>query len=239
MPMYIGDYLRDTRHLSTLEHGAYFLLIMDAWTHGGLLPGDEKRLARIAGMSPKEWAASRDALLDFFDLTPDGYRHGRVDEELAKTNALNAQRSEAGKASAAKRWGTGNETDNETVTGVITDPSISFERNDAPSPSPSQDDIPKGTSSKGGKRVKLAAKPDDVSDDVWSDFQGLRRQKRAPLTETAMKGIEREAVKAGWTLDAALRECCERGWQGFKADWVNGNKGKSNGNGGRPSGWLS
>ena len=25
-----------------------------------------------------------------------------------------------------------------------------------------------------------------------------------------------EAVKAGWTLEAAMRECCARGWQGFK-----------------------
>lgn len=236
MPMYIGDYLRDTRHLSTIEHGAYFLLIMDAWTHGGLLPGDEKRLARIAGMSPKEWAASRDALLDFFTFTPDGYRHGRVDEELARANALNAQRSEAGKASAAKRWGTGNEPDNETVTGVITDPSVSSQRKDAPSPSPSQSEDK--SSSNDTRKKRLAMKPDDVDADVWSDFQRLRKDKRAPLTETALKGIVTQATKAGWSLNDALRECCERGWQGFKAEWVN-NKGKSNGNGSRPSGWLS
>ncbi|MFV2611664.1 hypothetical protein ACNIUV_28445, partial [Escherichia coli] len=30
-----------------------------------------------------------------------------------------------------------------------------------------------------------------------------------------------EATKAGITLEAALIECCERGWVGFKADWYN------------------
>jgi len=50
MPFYVADYLRDTRHLSATEHGAYMLLIMQAWTQGGLLPLDPVRLARIAGL---------------------------------------------------------------------------------------------------------------------------------------------------------------------------------------------
>jgi hypothetical protein len=37
---------------------------------------------------------------------------------------------------------------------------------------------------------------------------------------TAVKAIQREADKAGYTLQQALETCCERGWAGFKADWV-------------------
>jgi hypothetical protein len=55
---------------------------------------------------------------------------------------------------------------------------------------------------------------------VWSDFCQHRKAKGAKLTQTAMDGITREADKAGWTLENALRECCSRGWTGFKADWV-------------------
>lgn len=62
--------------------------------------------------------------------------------------------------------------------------------------------------------------PDGVSDSVWQDFKALRRAKKAAITDTAIDGIRREAEKAGMTLDAAMREMCTRGWQGFKADWM-------------------
>lgn len=68
------------------------------------------------------------------------------------------------------------------------------------------------------KRTSIA-RPDGVSEQVWNDFSALRNKRRAPITETALKGIQREAEKAGITLEAALSTCCERGWQGFKAEW--------------------
>lgn len=63
-------------------------------------------------------------------------------------------------------------------------------------------------------------KVSDVDQNVWQDFVTLRRAKKAPITKTAMDGIRSEAQKAGLTYDAALRMCCERGWSGFKADWL-------------------
>jgi len=64
------------------------------------------------------------------------------------------------------------------------------------------------------------ATPPGVSEDVWTDFVKLRRAKRSPLTKTALAAIARETEKAGWALEKGLRECCARGWIGFKADWV-------------------
>lgn len=60
----------------------------------------------------------------------------------------------------------------------------------------------------------------DVAEQVVIDFKKLRKEKKASITKTAIEGIRREASKAGLTLEAALMICCERGWQGFKADWV-------------------
>ena len=91
MPLYVADYLADTGHLSAAEHGAYMLLIMHYWTNGGL-PDDERRLARIARMSEDEWCAARDELASFFQ---DGWRHARIDAELAKSEEISSKRKAA------------------------------------------------------------------------------------------------------------------------------------------------
>lgn len=62
--------------------------------------------------------------------------------------------------------------------------------------------------------------PDGVSEQTWDDFKRLRAAKKSPVTARAIEGIAKEAMKAGMTLEAALRECCARGWAGFKAEWV-------------------
>lgn len=72
-------------------------------------------------------------------------------------------------------------------------------------------------------------KPEGVSDSVWQDFKKLRKAKKAAITDTAIAGIQREANKAGYTLEQALKTCCERGWTGFNADWVKADQAKATG----------
>jgi hypothetical protein len=62
--------------------------------------------------------------------------------------------------------------------------------------------------------------PEGVSIQTWQDFKKLRKTMRAAITQSAIDGIKREADKAGWSLEDALRECCARGWRGFKAEWT-------------------
>ena len=62
--------------------------------------------------------------------------------------------------------------------------------------------------------------PNNVREETWADWLQLRKAKRAPVTQTAIDQIEREAVKAGWTLEQALAESTARGWTGFKAEWL-------------------
>ena len=59
-----------------------------------------------------------------------------------------------------------------------------------------------------------------MTNSVWQDFKTLRKVKKAPITNAALDGIQREATKAGWSMESALKECCTRGWVGFKAEWV-------------------
>jgi hypothetical protein len=70
------------------------------------------------------------------------------------------------------------------------------------------------------KETAIAVCPNEVDEQVWSDFLALRKVKKAPLTVTALAGIRREADKANWSLDRAITECVSRGWTGFKAEWV-------------------
>lgn len=59
-----------------------------------------------------------------------------------------------------------------------------------------------------------------VASQVVADFKALRKQKRAPITPTAIAKIVKEAALAGITLESALTLCCSRGWQGFEASWL-------------------
>ena len=61
----------------------------------------------------------------------------------------------------------------------------------------------------------LAEKPDDVDEQVWNDFLTVRKAKRAPVTPTAVEGIQREAQKAGISLNDAIKLIVTRGWQAF------------------------
>lgn len=79
-------------------------------------------------------------------------------------------------------------------------------------------DTEKNTKSAG--KPRHIVKPPDVESQVWEDFKTLRKSKRSTLTETALLGIEKQARQAGLSLNDALKMCCERGWQGFKAEWV-------------------
>jgi uncharacterized protein YdaU (DUF1376 family) len=92
MPFYVADYLGDTEHLSTLQHGAYCLLLFSYWRRGSL-PDDDQQLANITKMPLSDWLAHRSTLQAFFY---DGWKHQRVEAELKRTMAKIAKAREHG-----------------------------------------------------------------------------------------------------------------------------------------------
>lgn len=92
MPIYIGDYLADTQHLTTLQHGAYLLLIMHYWQRGGL-PNNEQAIAGICRLNRTQWESNCQAIAKLF--LP-GWKHKRIDLELEKARIVSEKRALAG-----------------------------------------------------------------------------------------------------------------------------------------------
>jgi uncharacterized protein YdaU (DUF1376 family) len=96
LPFYVGEYLRETRHLTLEQHGAYVLLLLEYWWKSSL-PDDDLQLARIVGVTPAKWQKLKPVLLDLFD---DGWRHERIDEQIKKSQ----DKVKKAKESAEARW---------------------------------------------------------------------------------------------------------------------------------------
>jgi hypothetical protein len=58
-----------------------------------------------------------------------------------------------------------------------------------------------------------------IAEQVAIDWLAVRKAKRAPLTDTVLRGIQDEATKAGISIAQAIEVCAKRGWQSFKAHW--------------------
>lgn len=55
---------------------------------------------------------------------------------------------------------------------------------------------------------------------VVADWYIHRAAKKAKVTQTVIDGFTREAAKAGYTIEKALRTSIERNWIGFDANWA-------------------
>jgi hypothetical protein len=64
-------YLADTSRFRAVEHGAYLLLVMDAYRHGSI-PSDDRTVARIARLPVQHWRQIAGTVLSFFTPTKDG-----------------------------------------------------------------------------------------------------------------------------------------------------------------------
>ena len=106
MPLYTGDYKRDTGHLTLAQHGAYLLLIMHYWDMGGL-PENDEEMARILRVSNKQMLSIWLAIAPFFD---EHRHHKRIDAELEKYETIRTKRQISGmKGGLASRGQTNRE----------------------------------------------------------------------------------------------------------------------------------
>lgn len=102
MPLYPDAYMADTQHLTLEEHGAYTRLLMIHWrllpAH---IPDDEKRVARMLGVTAGKWRKLRVIICDekLYSVRDGFLRQKRLEKEFdyaaknrkKKRNAANAR----------------------------------------------------------------------------------------------------------------------------------------------------
>jgi uncharacterized protein YdaU (DUF1376 family) len=199
-PHHIGDFINDTSRLNDSQSMTYLRLIWHYYKTEEPLPKDINKLCFLLGASPED---AELILEHFFDEHPDCWRHKRCDAEIAAYR----NRQDHGRKAAKSRW------------------------NNAPSMPGASIEHPQGIKKDANrkpitdnqlttKRTSAPVCPEGVGEQVWKDYLAVRKAKRSPVTDTALQAIEKEAGKAGWPLEKALKECVARGWVGFKAEWV-------------------
>lgn len=125
--LYVADYLADTQHLTTEEHGAYMLLIFSYWQTGKPLRID--RLATVARLSNERWANVEETLREFFHVVGTHWHHFRIEADLEAVNSKSSKASDAGKASAKARALKKQQESNERSTDVETNAEETYQRN--------------------------------------------------------------------------------------------------------------
>lgn len=98
MQLYVADYLGDTQHLTTEQHGAYLLILMAMWRAGGTLPNDEAKLARIARVTLKRWHLIAPDVMDFFEVEGGELTQNRLRKEIEKAASITQKRILSGRA---------------------------------------------------------------------------------------------------------------------------------------------
>lgn len=200
---YIGDFQRDTGHLSLTERGAYRALLDHHYATERPLPKRTDELCRIVGAVTKaERQAVQRVLDEFWDEGPDGWSNGRAQREMGKADhQRDVNRATAQQREARRR---GRQAGHEQSTNRAT--------NDQPNQTPDtrhhkdrEESLGKGGA--GGSAQRRGARlPHD-----WSPGE-------QGLSEACGAGLSRERVE----LEVAkFRDywAAQPGQRGVKLDW--------------------
>jgi uncharacterized protein YdaU (DUF1376 family) len=200
-PFYIGDYLGDTMHLTTEEHGAYILLIMYYWKNNGAIENNKNLLKNITKISQKKLQN----VLTLFSEKEGYLHHKRIDEELLKAQS----KSQKAKESAEARWQKEH------------DANASPKHMLQPYSSQSQSEVTNVTKKTKAKKVldfdwKNFNTPEWVERRLWDGLMEIRIRKGAEQTELALSSLLSKLDKLrgkGHDPTALLERAIENSWK--------------------------
>ncbi len=222
----LDAYASHTAHLEPMEDLAYRRMLDLYYRTEAPLPSEVEQIAKLIRMRT-HCDCIESVLREFFVLESDGYHNTGADKELGKVY----QRSASARASAEARWNKKNNKNkdlkkdaNAMRTQCESDANGMLPKTELLTTEDSIKGAPAPVKS-ANKNLKLVDfKNAGLPNELCEDFIQHRKNKKAPVTRTAMRAICQEAVKANMTLEEVLQEMLNRGWTGFKADWVNDQK---------------
>ena len=199
MPLYIGDYLADTSRLTTEQHGAYLLLIMDYW-RSGKPPDNDQVLAQICKLSPDAWSNAKAMLKQYFVIEDGFWIHKRIESEITSANENKDKRHERALKGAKARW------DNATSNASSTQQAMLIE---CPSPSPSPSPL-----STTDNKTTLSSKQDDRGFETFWEMYPKKVGKKA--AQNAWRKIDSPITTLDLIREALL-------WQKLSEQWLKDN----------------
>ncbi|MGL5490857.1 MAG: YdaU family protein [Shewanella sp.] len=213
----IGDYARDTAHLTEMEDLAYRRMLDLYYRAEGPLPSSIDEIARLIRMR-SHTASIAIVLQDFFDECADGFRNHRADQELHKTYS----KSEKAKASAQARWNKNKDLQkpDEMRTHSECNANDMLPITHYPLPITQDTEVKKKKPADAG----IDFSPLCMTGDQIDEVKRIRRKnKGGTLTQRVINGLAKEfelAANIGWGPEDILSEWELRGWKSFKAEWV-------------------
>ena len=182
MPLWTDAYLGDTTHLTTLEHGAYLLLLMAMWRHDQCqLPNDDKRLARYTRLTPSQWKRIKSVVMEFFIIENDVLFQKKLQRERSFVKSKRKSQSLAGVASALKRKEIGS-----------TDVGTNAQRTSNPH---THTHIKKDKDKSLSKENLQKNKPPDEFEKFWLIFPKLRRGNKQKAQAAWVRAVRRSSEK--------------------------------------------
>lgn len=226
MQLYVADYLADTPHLTTEEHGAYLLLLFSYWQTGKPLRVD--RLAHTARLSNERWTSVERTLNEFFKEIDGVWIHQRVEKDLDKVATKSGKNSEAGKASAAARALAKQQLEKLASTNVGTNAEhplnerLTIEDTDTDTDTEKDQNQDQKLLSSGAKKPKKQKSvfelPDVIDRSAWDGFLEMRKTIKKPLTENGMMlalGKLQKLSAEGHEPNEVLNQSTFYSWQGL------------------------
>lgn len=99
-PLHTRDFIADTQGFSSDERGAYIALLTRWWLDDGTLPGNDNFLARVCGLTERQWLGMKPNLMRLFRIDGENLVSIRLEDELAKAKWNREKKRKA----AQSRW---------------------------------------------------------------------------------------------------------------------------------------